>query len=64
MKNKIIVTGASGLVARYIIERLSQVAENEIIAVSSRVANIRQRYLTYKNVQCIENHEIADFSGG
>lgn len=64
MEKKYIITGASGLVARYIIEKLSQVDANQIIAVSSRIENITQMYSHFANVQCAENQCVTDFVRG
>lgn len=59
MGKKYIITGASGLVARYIIKKLSQFDTNQIIAVSSRVESVIQMYSNLYNVQVIDNKEVA-----
>lgn len=64
MKQKYIITGASGLVARYIIDKLSQLGTNQIIAVSSHLDNIVQKYNHLSNVKCADNQNIGEFLRG
>lgn len=64
MKQKYIITGASGLVARYIIDKLSQLGTNQIIAVSSHLDNIVQKYNHLSNVKCVDNQDVTRFLRG
>ena len=54
---KIVITGARGLVARYVIDVLSNSLDNEIYAISSHKEIIQHRY-DRKNVSCIDNDQL------
>lgn len=55
----ILITGASGLIARYVIENLAENQLNSIYAVSSRPQVVKERYLNLNNVHSISNDELS-----
>lgn len=58
MKKTVVITGARGLVARYIIDQLSNKSNYLIYAVSGHKEIIEQRYNELDNVICVDNQEL------